>query len=134
MSVMKEFREFAVKGNVVDMAVGIIIGAAFAKIVSSFVGDVIMPPIGVLVGGVDFSNLSVIVREAVDKKPAVVISYGKFIQTVIDFTIIAFAIFMAVKAINTLKKKEAAAPPAPAEPSSEVVLLTEIRDLLKEKQ
>ncbi len=128
---MKEFKEFAVKGNVVDMAVGIIIGAAFAKIVSSFVGDVIMPPIGVLVGGVDFSNLSVLVREAVDKKPAVVISYGKFLQTIIDFTIIAFAIFMAVKGINSLKKKEAAAPPPPAEPSSEVVLLTEIRDLLK---
>lgn len=134
MSVVQEFKEFAVKGNVVDMAVGIIIGAAFAKIVSSFVGDVIMPPIGVLVGGVDFSNLAITLREAVDKKPAVVISYGKFIQTVIDFTIIAFAIFAAVKGINALKKKEAAAPPAPAAPSNEAVLLTEIRDLLKEKK
>lgn len=131
MSMLKEFKEFAVKGNVVDMAVGIIIGAAFAKIVSSFVGDVIMPPIGVLVGGVDFSSLSIIVREAFDKNPAVVISYGKFLQTIIDFTIIAFAIFIAVKGINSLKKKEAAAPSPPAEPSSEVVLLTEIRDLLK---
>jgi len=134
MSVMKEFKEFAVKGNVIDMAVGIIIGAAFGKIVSSFVGDVIMPPIGVLVGGVDFTNLSFILREAVDKQPAVAISYGKFIQTVIDFTIVAFAIFIAVKAINTLKKKEAAAPAAPAAPSNEEVLLTEIRDLLKDKK
>ena len=134
MSVMKEFREFAVKGNVVDMAVGIIIGAAFGKIISSFVGDVIMPPIGVLVGGVDFSNLSFILREAVDKNPAVVISYGKFIQTVVDFTIVAFAIFMAVKAINSLKKQEAAAPAAPAAPSNQEVLLTEIRDLLKDKK
>lgn len=134
MSMMKEFKEFAVKGNVIDMAVGIIIGAAFGKIVSSFVGDVIMPPIGVLVGGVDFSNLAITVREAVDSKPAVLISYGKFIQTVIDFTIIAFAIFVAIKAINTLKKQEAAAPAQPAAPSNEEVLLTEIRDLLKEKK
>ncbi|HXC92856.1 MAG TPA: large-conductance mechanosensitive channel protein MscL [Geobacteraceae bacterium] len=131
---LKEFKEFAVKGNVVDMAVGIIIGAAFAKIVSSFVGDVVMPPIGVLVGGVDFSNLNFIVKEAVDKHPAVVISYGKFLQTVIDFTIIAFAIFIAVKAINTLKKKEAATPPEPAAPSHEAVLLKEIRDLLQDKK
>jgi len=134
MGMIKEFREFAVKGNVVDMAVGIIIGAAFAKIVSSFVGDVIMPPIGVMVGGVDFSSLSFVVKEAIDKQPAVVISYGKFLQAIIDFTIIAFAIFMAVKAINSLKKKEAAAPPAPAAPSNEELLLTEIRDLLKDKQ
>jgi len=134
MGMMKEFREFAVKGNVVDMAVGIIIGAAFGKIVSSFVGDVIMPPIGVLVGGVDFTNLAFTVKEAADKQPAVVISYGKFLQTIIDFTIIAFAIFMVVKAINSLKKQEAAAPPAPPPPSNEAVLLTEIRDLLKEKK
>lgn len=134
MGMIQEFKEFAVKGNVIDMAVGIIIGAAFGKIVSSFVGDVIMPPIGVLVGGVDFSNLSFVLREAVDKNPAVVLSYGKFIQTVIDFTIIAFAIFVAIKAINTLKKQEAAAPAQPAAPSKEEVLLTEIRDLLKEKK
>ncbi len=131
MSMLKEFKEFAVKGNVVDMAVGIIIGAAFGKIISSLVGDVIMPPIGVLLGGVDFTNLSIVVQEAIDKKPAVVISYGKFLQTIVDFIIIAFAIFMAVKAMNTLKKKEAAAPAAP--PNQEV-LLAEIRDLLKDKK
>lgn len=134
MSIIKEFKEFAIKGNVIDMAVGIIIGAAFGKIVSSFVGDVIMPPIGVLLGGVDFSNLAIIVKEAVGEAPAVVISYGKFLQTMIDFTIIAFAIFMAVKAINSFKKKEEEAPKAPPEPSKEELLLTEIRDLLKEKK
>ncbi len=133
MSVFSEFKEFAVKGNVVDMPVGIIIGAAFGKIVSSFVGDVIMPPIGVLLGGVDFSDLSFVLKEAVGAAPAVVISYGKFVQTLIDFTIIAFAIFVAVKAINSFKKKEeaVAVPPAPAEPSKEELLLAEIRDLLK---
>ena len=132
MSMLTEFKEFAVKGNVIDMAVGIIIGAAFGKIVSSLVGDVIMPPIGVVLGGVDFSNLSIVVQEAVDKKPAVLISYGKFLQTVIDFTIIAFAIFMAVKAMNALKKKEAAAPAELAAPPNQEVLLGEIRDLLKD--
>jgi len=131
MGMIKEFKEFAVKGNVVDMAVGIIIGAAFGKIVSSFVADVIMPPIGVLLGGVDFSGLSVTLKEAVGDVPAVVISYGKFINTVIDFTIIAFAIFIAIKAINSLKKKEEEKPEAPPEPSKEEVLLTEIRDILK---
>jgi len=135
MSMLKEFKDFAVKGNVVDMAVGIIIGAAFGKIVSSFVGDVIMPPIGVLLGGVDFSGLAFTVKAAAGGAPAVVISYGKFIQTLIDFTIIAFAIFMAVKAVNALKKAEAAAPPpAPPAPSREEVLLAEIRDLLKERK
>ena len=131
MSMMKEFKDFAIKGNVIDMAVGIVIGAAFGKIVSSFVGDVIMPPIGVLLGGVDFSNLAFIVKTAVGEAPAVVISYGKFIQTMIDFTIIAFAIFMAVKGITSLKKKKEAEPKAPPEPSKEEILLTEIRDLLK---
>lgn len=134
MSIVKEFKDFAVKGNVVDMAVGVIIGAAFGKIVSSLVGDVIMPPIGVLLGGVDFSSLALIVKEAVGEAPAVVISYGKFIQTLIDFTIIAFAIFIAVKAINSTKKKAEEAPAAPPAPSKEEVLLTEIRDLLKEKK
>jgi len=134
MGMMKEFKEFAVKGNVVDMAVGIIIGAAFGKIVSSFVGDVIMPPIGVLLGGVDFSSLAVTIKQAVGETPAVVISYGKFIQTVVDFIIIAFAIFIAVKAINTLKRKEEEAPKAPPTPSAEEVLLGEIRDLLKERK
>jgi large conductance mechanosensitive channel len=131
MSMLKEFKEFAVKGNVVDMAVGIVIGVAFGKIITSLVGDVIMPPIGVAMGGVDFSSLSIIVQDAIDKKPAVVISYGKFLQTIIDFIIIAFVIFMAVKAINSLKKKEAAA--APAAPPNQEVLLAEIRDLLKNK-
>jgi large conductance mechanosensitive channel len=134
MGMMKEFKEFAVKGNVVDMAVGIIIGAAFGKIVSSIVGDVIMPPIGVLLGGVDFSNLSFTVKEAVGKAPAVVISYGKFIQTVIDFIIIAFVIFIIIKAINTLKRKEEQAPKAPPQPPAQEVLLTEIRDLLRQRK
>lgn len=133
MGIIKEFKEFAVKGNVIDMAVGIIIGAAFGKIVSSFVGDVIMPPIGVLVGGIDFSYLAFTIKEAVGDNPAVVISYGKFIQTVVDFTIVAFAIFIAIKGINTLKRKEEAAPAAPAEPPAQEVLLTEIRDLLKNR-
>lgn len=134
MSVIKEFKEFAVKGNVIDMAVGIIIGAAFGKIVSSFVGDVVMPPIGVLLGGVDFSDLAIVLKEAVNGAPAVVLSYGKFIQTVIDFTIIAFAIFIAVKAINRMKRAEAAAPAEPPAPAPDVVLLQEIRDLLKAQQ
>ena len=131
MSMMQVFKAFAVKGNVVDMAVGIVIGAAFGKIVSSFVGDVIMPPIGVLLGGVDFSGLAFTLKAASGGAPAVVLSYGKFIQTLVDFTIIAFAIFMAVKAINSFRKAEAEAPKAPPAPSTEVVLLTEIRDLLK---
>ena len=134
MGILKEFKEFAVRGNVVDMAVGIIIGAAFGKIVSSLVGDVIMPPIGVLLGGVDFSNLAFTVKAASGEAPAVIIGYGKFIQTVIDFTIIAFAIFMVIKGINTFKRKEQEAPKAPPEPSAEVVLLAEIRDLLKDRK
>jgi len=131
---LNEFKEFAVKGNVVDMAVGIIVGAAFGKIISSLVGDVIMPPIGVLLGGVDFSDLSFIIQEAVDKKPAVVVSYGKFLQTIIDFTIIAFAIFMALKGMNSLKKKKAESSAAAPEPTNQELLLAEIRDLLKNKQ
>ena len=134
MSILKEFKEFAVKGNVVDMAVGIVIGAAFGKIVSSFVGDVVMPPVGALLGGVDFAGLAFTVKAAAGGAPAVVISYGKFIQTLLDFTIIAFAIFLAVKAMNALRKAEAAAPPAPPAPSREEVLLAEIRDLLKERK
>ena len=131
MSVLSEFKAFAVKGNVVDMAVGIIIGAAFGKIVSSFVGDVIMPPLGLLIGGVDFSDLAVILRPAEGAAPAVVLAYGKFIQTVIDFIIVAFAIFMGVKAINRLKREEAVAPKLPPVPTKEEELLGEIRDLLK---
>jgi large conductance mechanosensitive channel len=131
MGMMKEFKEFAVKGNVIDMAVGIIIGAAFGKIVSSFVADVIMPPIGLLIGGIDFSNLAITLKEATGDIPAVVIGYGKFVQTAVDFTIVAFAIFIAIKGINSLKRKEEEAPQAPPEPSAQEVLLTEIRDLLK---
>lgn len=133
MGMMQEFKEFAVKGNVVDMAVGIIIGAAFGKIVSSFVDDVIMPPIGMLLGGVDFSNLAITLKEAAGEAPAVVISYGKFIQSMVDFTIVAFAIFIAVKAINSLRKEAEAEPEADAtpEPSEEIVLLAEIRDAIK---
>ncbi|MFJ3483416.1 large-conductance mechanosensitive channel protein MscL [Pseudomonas sp. NPDC090202] len=133
MSVLSEFKAFAVKGNVVDMAVGIIIGAAFGKIVSSFVGDVIMPPLGLLIGGVDFSDLAVTLRAAEGTAPAVVLAYGKFIQTVIDFLIVAFAIFMGVKAINRLKREEAVAPTVPPVPTPQETLLTEIRDLLKEQ-
>ncbi len=130
MSMIQEFKEFAVKGNVIDMAVGVIIGTAFGKIVSSFVADVVMPPIGVLLGGVNFSDLAFTVKEAIGESPAVVVAYGRFTQTVIDFTIIAFVIFMVVRVINSLKKAEAA-PSAPAAPSAEQMLLTEIRDLLK---
>ncbi len=134
MGMMKEFKEFAVKGNVVDMAVGIIIGAAFGKIVSSLVSDVVMPPLGWLIGGVDFSDLAIVLPEIIEGKGTVSIMYGKFIQTILDFTIVAFAIFMMVKVINRLKKKEEAKPAEPTPPSNEEVLLTEIRDLLKQKQ
>jgi large conductance mechanosensitive channel len=131
MSIVKEFKEFAVRGNVIDMAVGLIIGAAFGKIVSSLVADVIMPPIGLALGGVNFSALAITLKEAAGEAPAVVIAYGKFIQSIVDFVIVAFAIFMKVKQVNAFKKKEVEAPkPAPA-PSQEETLLTEIRDLLK---
>ena len=131
MSMMKEFRDFAMRGNVVDMAVGIVIGAAFGKIITAFVNGVLMPPIGLLVGGVDFSELSMILQEASGEVAAVTLNYGAFIQTVVDFIIIAFAIFMVVKAMNKMKKKEEAKPAAPPKPSAEENLLTEIRDLLK---
>lgn len=131
MSMMKEFKEFAMKGNVVDMAVGIIIGGAFGKIISSLVQDVIMPPIGVLLGDVDFSNLSLVVKEATDTAEAVIVKYGAFLNTIIEFIIIAFAIFMVIKGLNSMKRKEEAAPAAPPAPSKEEVLLGEIRDLLK---
>ncbi len=134
MSMLQEFKEFAIKGNAIDMAVGIIIGAAFGKIISSLVADVFMPPIGVLIGGVNFTKLAFILKEAAGNAPAVTLNYGNFIQALVDFTIIAFVIFMAVKFINSLKKKETAAPAAPTEPSREELLLTEIRDLLKERK
>ena len=131
MSMMKEFKDFAVKGNMIDMAVGIIIGGAFGKIIASLVADVIMPPIGMLLGGVNFTDLVLTLKQASGDVAAVTLNYGKFVQTAMDFTIIALAIFMVVKGINSLKKKEAAAPAAPPAPSKEEVLLTEIRDLLK---
>lgn len=139
---LKEFREFAMRGNVVDMAVGIIIGAAFGKIVDSLVKDLIMPPIGLLLGKVDFSNLFFVLREgstaapyltidAAQKAGAVTFNYGLFINTLISFLIVAFAVFMLIRAINRLKRKEEAKPAAPAAPPEEVVLLREIRDALK---
>ena len=131
MSMMSEFKDFAMRGNVVDMAVGIIIGGAFGKIVSSFVSDVLMPPIGMMMGGVDFSELAVTLQAATAEAGAVTINYGAFIQTVVDFVIIAFAIFMAIKGMNSMKKKEEAAPAEPPKPSAEVELLTQIRDSLK---
>jgi len=131
MSLIKEFKAFAVKGNVVDMAVGIIIGAAFGKIITSVVNDIIMPPIGLLVGGVNFKDLTIVLKEAVETKPAVTINYGNFLQVTFDFLIVAFAVFMAIKAMNSLKKKEEATPVQPPAPSNQEVLLSEIRDLLK---
>lgn len=135
MGFLKEFKEFAIKGNMIDMAVGIIIGAAFGKVVTSIVNDLITPPLGLLIGGMDFSKLAITLKEGVDGVGAVVISYGKFIQTAVDFTIIAFAIFMLIKAINTLKRQEAVKEEAATEPAPtrEEILLTEIRDLLKNK-
>ncbi len=131
MALMNEFKDFAVKGNVMDMAVGIIIGGAFGKIVSSFVSDVLMPPLGMLLGNVDFTDLAITLKEAAGEAEAVTLNYGAFIQNIVDFTIIAFAIFMMVRWINNLKKKEDEAPAAPPAPSKEETLLTEIRDLLK---
>lgn len=133
MGLMKEFKAFAMRGNVMDMAVGIIIGAAFGKIVSSFVADVVMPPLGLLIGGVNITELSVVLREAAGETAAVTLNYGVFIQTLLDFVIVAFAIFMMVKGMNSLKRKQEAAPAAPPAPSKEEVLLGEIRDILRQK-
>ena len=141
---LKEFKEFAMRGNVVDMAVGIIIGAAFGTIVQSLVKDVIMPPIGLALGNVDFSNLFTVLKEGVPPGPyaalvdaqnagAVTINYGAFINTIISFLIVAFAVFLLIRSINKMKKKEEEAPAPPPEPSIEAKLLTEIRDLLKQK-
>ena len=137
MSMMKEFKEFAVKGNAIDMAVGIIIGGAFGKIVSSLVNDVIMPPVGKLLGGIDFKSLFINLGDTAystlaeaQEAGAPVITYGNFLQNVLDFVIIAFVIFMMVRYINNMKKQEEAAPAAPPEPSDEVKLLREIRDNL----
>ena len=133
MGMMKEFKQFAMRGNVMDMAIGIVIGAAFGKIVSSLVGDVIMPPIGLLLGGVDFSSLAWTIKEGSEGVEPVLLKYGIFINTIIDFIIIAFAIFIVVKGINSMKKKEEEKPAAPPAPSKEEVLLAEIRDELRKK-
>ncbi|HAW94213.1 MULTISPECIES: large-conductance mechanosensitive channel protein MscL [unclassified Arsukibacterium] len=131
MSMLGEFKSFAMRGNVVDMAVGIIIGAAFGKIVSSFVNDVIMPPIGVMLGGVNFRDLAVVIQQATESQAEVMIKYGMFIQSIIDFIIIALAVFVGVRAMNSMKAKEEAKPVAVAEIPEDVKLLVEIRDLLK---
>src|SRR5690606_32785163 len=131
MKLLDEFKKFAIKGNVMDMAVGVIIGAAFGKIVTSFVNDVIMPPIGILIGGVKFSELKLVLKEAVGETPAITLNYGNFLQVTFDFLIIAMSIFLAVKMLNAAKKKEEVQPAAPPAPTKEEVLLTEIRDLLK---
>lgn len=138
MGLIKEFKEFAMRGNVLDMAVGIVIGGAFGKIVSSFVEDILMPPIGVLMGGVNFSDLKIVFKQAVMDgenvvTPEVALRYGNFIQVIIDFLIIAFAIFMLLKAVNKFNKKKEDAPAAPEAPPADVQLLTEIRDLLQKK-
>ncbi|MEM7009274.1 MAG: large-conductance mechanosensitive channel protein MscL [Thermodesulfobacteriota bacterium] len=141
---LKEFREFAMRGNVVDMAVGIIIGAAFGTIVKSLVSDVIMPPVGLALGDVDFSNLFSVLKEGTPPGPyaalaeateagAVTINYGLFINTIISFLIVAFAVFLLIRSINNMKRKEEEAPEAPPEPTKEEVLLTEIRDILKHR-
>lgn len=128
----KEFKEFAIKGNVIDLAVGIIIGGAFGKIVTSIVNDIIMPPIGVLVGGVKFNDLAITLKEAIGDQPAVTLNYGNFIQVSFDFLIVAIAVFLMVKAINAAKRKEEEKPSEePVKPPEDIVLLREIRDLLK---
>lgn len=135
MGILKEFKEFAMRGNVIDLAVGVVIGGAFGKIVTSLVDDVIMPPIGFITGGVDFSSMKYVVQEANEAAgiTEVSLNYGNFINTVIQFLIVAFCIFMVIKAMNTLKRKEEPAVEAPAAPSNEEVLLAEIRDLLRNK-
>ncbi len=128
---MKEFKEFAVKGNAIDMAVGIVLGVAFGKIITSLVSDIIMPPIGILIGGVNFANLVIILKEATGSAKAVTLNYGVFIDTIIQFIIIAFSIFIVVKGINNIKRKKEEKPAAPPAPPRQEVLLAEIRDLLK---
>jgi large conductance mechanosensitive channel len=133
MAVLKELKEFMMRGNVADMAVGVIVGGAFGKIVSSLVSDIIMPPIGVISGGVNFPDLKLVLKHAAGDAAAVTINYGTFIQTVLDFVIIATAIFFAIKGLNMLQKKKEEAPATPPAPTREEALLTEIRDLLKEQ-
>ncbi len=131
MSLLQEFKAFAIRGNVIDLAVGVVIGTAFGKIVSSLVADIVMPPIGLLIGGVDFTSLAIVLQSATATDPEVTINIGRFLQTLLDFLIVASAVFVAIKAINSMKRKEAIAPSAPPAPGPEEVLLTEIRDLLK---
>src|SRR5690554_3070684 len=128
---LKEFKKFAIRGNVIDLAVAVIIGGAFGKIVSSFVNDIVMPLIGVILGGVNFKELAWVLVEATDEVEAVAVRYGLFIQNIIDFVIIAFVIFLMIRLINSMKKKEEEAPSTPPAPEPTVVLLEEIRDLLK---
>ena len=128
MAILKEFKEFAMRGNVIDLAVGILIGAAFGKIVTSFVNDILMPPVGILVGGVNFTDLKIVLKGAIGVKPSISLNYGNFIQVLFDFLIVAFSIFLLIKALNHFQKKKEA---VPAAPTREEVLLTEIRDLLK---
>lgn len=137
--ILQEFKQFAMRGNVVDMAVGIIIGGAFGKIVSSIVADIIMPPIGLLVGGVNFSDLKITLKDAVmeggvEVSPPVALNYGNFIQVTLDFVIIALAVFLLVKAVNALNRKKKEEPKAPPAPPADIQLLTEIRDLLKKER
>lgn len=134
MSIFKEFREFAMRGNVVDLAVGVIIGAAFSKIVSSLVADIIMPPLGMLLGGVDFKQFHLILREAEGNIPAVVMNYGSFLQNIFDFIIVAFAIFSAIKLMNKMRRKQIEEPAKTPEVTAEEKLLTEIRDLLSQQR
>ena len=131
MKLVDEFKAFAMKGNVVDMAVGIIIGVAFGKIVTSAVSDIIMPPLGLILGGVNFTDLKVIMKAATETNPAVTWNYGNFLQVTFDFLIVAFVVFMLIKAINAGKKKKESVPAPPPAPTKEEILLTEIRDLLK---
>lgn len=131
MSMVKEFKEFIMRGNVMDLAVGIVIGAAFGKIVSSLVADIIMPPLGLLIGGVNFTDLKVVLGPPLSGGEPVTLNYGNFIQVLFDFVIVAFAIFLVVKMVNRLKRKQAEAPEVPPAPTKDQVLLTEIRDLLR---
>lgn len=131
MSLMKDFKAFAMRGNVIDLAIAVVIGAAFGRIVTSLVNDLLMPPIGMLIGGVDFSEFSYTLSEATAETTAVTINYGLFVQQLVNFTIVAFAIFMVIRLFEKMKKKEEAAPAVPTEPSNEEKLLTEIRDILK---
>jgi len=133
MGFIQEFKDFAMRGNVVDLAVGIIIGGAFGKVVTALVDGVLMPPIGLLIGGVNFDQLAFELRAATAESAAVSLNYGAFLQTIVDFVIIAFSIFVVIKALNSLKRKSEEAPKAPPVPSKEEVLLGEIRDLLKER-